>query len=1160
MTLGAAGQAACHWRCVFLAWLMLAMLTPLAIAQTPKQDAGKPLAAASLVEVNATRTNSVDAMELRARIEQLKGRNDMSASERDLALDQLVAALGRAESAEIASHAAQAYTEDLKTAPETIAALQAEVALLQVPEVHDVPVDLSENLSDDMLAVQLRLAALQAEAVSLRSRQRTLQEELAAMATRPAEARAELADLRKQRDKEQSALPVNASPLLVEASRLRADAAREDYSARIEKTEQELLTLPTRETIARAKLDLRTRQSEVVEARVVAMQTRMNAQRDRDAARQQQAAQDMLQRLAGHPATVRELAIEVTDLREVLVQVTRQLDALHAEKEHQRSQLQAVEEARRTTDQIFSLGQVGDENGLLLRGVSRQLPAQGELDRRIAARDASIVVARVRRLKNQQILRELQEPTAVARNYLVEAGIPVDDALMETMTSLVLARRAALDDLQALDGQWAEELATANALDGELRQRATQLSRLLEERLLWMPSAKAVNTAWLRKIGQGAAWLASPGNWKQVSTSLFMTLKTRWPSLVLLLGAFAGLMVTGKRLRRALEAAGKPVDHRKESFGQTWRALAITVLLALPFPLLIQTVGWSLRQSSQAGEFANALGSGLISAGALLFMLGIFQAMCRRDGLFRAHFGWDENGTRRLGRALRLLAVMLVPAALITVMTHTYGSSELDDGLGRLGLMTGSLALALFIYRVFRPGTGALTDGLDHNGAVWRSRYIWFWGLVAMPLLLALMAATGYFATARTLQERLFTSGWIFLAIIIAYQIAMRGVLIAGRHEAYRQADARRSAAIAEALKAAESTEATDGSEALALQNKDQEIDMVTVSQHTRALLRAAAGVAFAVLLWGIWGSMLPALNVFGDVVLWSHVVTTSAGDSVAAVSLGDLLMALLIVALTLIASRNLPGFLEIILLQRMSKDAGTRYAISTIGRYGILAIGLIWAFSFIGADWSKLQWIVAALGVGLGFGLQEIVANFVSGLIILFERPVRVGDLVTIGTTSGTVTRIRIRAITITDFDNFEVIVPNKAFITGPVQNWTLTTPITRLVIKIGIGYDSDVAKAQQLMLKVATRNLQVLSTPAPSVLFMAFGDSALEFQIRAYVGKVDQRASIQHELNTALIAALTKAGISIPFPQRDVHVHYLDKPDTDAFSGTESSTRLRD
>lgn len=203
-------------------------------------------------------------------------------------------------------------------------------------------------------------------------------------------------------------------------------------------------------------------------------------------------------------------------------------------------------------------------------------------------------------------------------------------------------------------------------------------------------------------------------------------------------------------------------------------------------------------------------------------------------------------------------------------------------------------------------------------------------------------------------------------------------------------------------------------------------------------------------------------------------------------------------------------------------------------------------AFNYIGADWSQLKWIVAALGVGLGFGLQEIVANFVSGLIILFERPVRVGDLVSIGPTTGTVSRIKIRAITITDFDNFEVIVPNKSFITGTVQNWSLTSQVTRLLIKVGVAYGSDVSQVQKLMLDVAAANPQVLSTPAPSAFFVNFGASALDFEMRVFVDTIDQRLLTQHELHMALDAAFTQAGIEIPFPQRDVHLRSTVKDDT--------------
>ena len=235
--------------------------------------------------------------------------------------------------------------------------------------------------------------------------------------------------------------------------------------------------------------------------------------------------------------------------------------------------------------------------------------------------------------------------------------------------------------------------------------------------------------------------------------------------------------------------------------------------------------------------------------------------------------------------------------------------------------------------------------------------------------------------------------------------------------------------------------------------------------------------------------------------------------------------------------------------------DAGTRYAYVTITRYGILAIGLLFAFSHIGADWSKLQWIIAALGVGLGFGLQEIVANFVSGIIILFERPVRVGDLITIGDTVGTVSRIKIRAITITDPDNFEVLVPNKAFITGTVKNWSLTSQITRLVVKVGVAYGSDVARAQQIMLDVAEANEQVLETPAPIVLFLGFGDSSLDLELRVFVGRIDHRLSTVNNLHLAIDKAFREAGIEIPFPQRDVHLHGLAPDESNKADPTDAS-----
>jgi small-conductance mechanosensitive channel len=209
-----------------------------------------------------------------------------------------------------------------------------------------------------------------------------------------------------------------------------------------------------------------------------------------------------------------------------------------------------------------------------------------------------------------------------------------------------------------------------------------------------------------------------------------------------------------------------------------------------------------------------------------------------------------------------------------------------------------------------------------------------------------------------------------------------------------------------------------------------------------------------------------------------------------------------------------------------------------TILGYILVGTGGVVGLSLLGIDWSKLQWIVAALGVGLGFGLQEIVANFVSGIIILFERPIRVGDLVTIGDQTGTVTNISIRATTVTDFDNREVLLPNKSIITENVTNWTLNDAVTRVVIKIGVAYGSDVEQVRDLLMQELKNKKDILTQPAPQVFFLEHGDSSLNFEARVYVEKTEYRLPVTHAINSSFNRVLAEHNISIPFPQRDLHI----------------------
>jgi len=165
-------------------------------------------------------------------------------------------------------------------------------------------------------------------------------------------------------------------------------------------------------------------------------------------------------------------------------------------------------------------------------------------------------------------------------------------------------------------------------------------------------------------------------------------------------------------------------------------------------------------------------------------------------------------------------------------------------------------------------------------------------------------------------------------------------------------------------------------------------------------------------------------------------------------------------------------------------------------------------------------------------------VANFVSGLIVLAERPIRIGDVVTVGNVSGTVLRIHARATVVMDFAYKEVIIPSKAFITERVVNWMLSNQTTRLLIKVGVAYGSDSDLAQRVILDAVWGNPDVLQDPRPSVFFVAFGESTLDFEIRAYVSSIDKRLRVQHEINSAVARVLRENGIEIPFPQRDLHI----------------------
>ncbi|MBC7006698.1 mechanosensitive ion channel, partial [Photobacterium sp. BZF1] len=319
---------------------------------------------------------------------------------------------------------------------------------------------------------------------------------------------------------------------------------------------------------------------------------------------------------------------------------------------------------------------------------------------------------------------------------------------------------------------------------------------------------------------------------------------------------------------------------------------------------------------------------------------------------------------------------------------------------------------------------------------------------------------------------------------------------------------------------------------------EENSLDAEQVSEQSLKLLRGLSLIGFVIAMLTLWSSALEMTSWLGQVVVWQVSEMGETGIVMVDISLQSLIFALITLLVTFIAVKNLPGILELLVLRRLDLSPGTGYAATTVLRYLLMLVGVFSACSLIGFQWSSLQWLVAAFGVGLGFGLQEIFANFISGLIILFERPIRIGDIVTINDLSGTVSKIKTRATTIIDWDNKEIVVPNKAFITEKLINWSLTDPITRIVIPIGVAYGSDIDKVEQLLYKVANEHPLVLKDPPPSVFFLAFGASSLDFELRVYITAIDHRLSTIHLINKNIDSSFKENGIEIAFPQMDIHV----------------------
>ena len=251
-----------------------------------------------------------------------------------------------------------------------------------------------------------------------------------------------------------------------------------------------------------------------------------------------------------------------------------------------------------------------------------------------------------------------------------------------------------------------------------------------------------------------------------------------------------------------------------------------------------------------------------------------------------------------------------------------------------------------------------------------------------------------------------------------------------------------------------------------------------------------------------------------------------------------SLIIFILIVLASIFVTRVFTRLIFDRILKRFNLKEGIRYTLRRLTEYTFIFVGVIVAFQFVGIDLSGLAVVFGLLSVGIGFGLQNVTANFVSGLVILFERPIRIGDRVTVGDVEGDVEEINMRATKIRTLNNIAIIVPNSEFTSSNIINWSHGDPRIRLDIDVGVSYGSDLDLVLKSLKEVALENEKVLDNPAPDVLLSEFGDSSWDMKLRLWIDNPKGHHFIRSEINCAIVRKFRERGIEIPFPQRDLHV----------------------
>ena len=990
-----------------------------------------------------------------------------------------------------------------------------------VRTMDEAPPSVEEHLGDDP-----DLDDIEAELDIVEARRRTLADQRAAILAARAKRRDSDGELQQRLATVTGELEgLDPGPAVDDSLKARVEAAARSAERRRLRAEEEMLKERLRG--APALSAIHTAKLAWLDASLSRTDMLLTALREAAASTRQSAAARRIEetrRIAGqsdsqHPgiqAFAEENIALIRDqqrLAEALADARRESAALRELDEY-------IEDDYNLTRRRIEVAGLEGKLGEVMMTRLASLPDRREIQRGSAARNDQLATVSVNTIETDEALRQ----SSPRGDYLGERFPDLDSrerAERRVLDRLYEQRRELLREKLEAQNALLRLLVDTNQAAADLMAATADYEAFLTGNLLWIRSYRFLDPATLMQqlvmLLDPAPFLAVAGHWQRL---------LRNPPTLVGLALLLLLLFNHRRMLAAQQALlGVPIRPREERPRKIVLAVALGAARSALLPVFLLLTAWVLAFVGGGSVAAESLARGLGAAGLLIFGLQLCMSVTARVGTGRRLLKWNNQKTDAVRRDLPWLTVLIPLAAGLSTFARAGWSEESGGPLAAIATLTIAVSGLVYAARLLRSGQLA-GDKLGR-----------FFLRIAALLsgAIAVMHLSGQLFAAHLYLKAL---GWSVAAVALTLfvtNVLQRIILIYRSRLERRQRDELRAQA-----------EATDGNEDGKEDENESEGDeriserdidaVASLSDAQGRLLGALRLATLATLLWFIWSPALPAITLLEDITLWSTADPSLPPGEARSVSLATVIIAALVVVLTVLLTRHVPPMVQVLLMEYGSISAGARYAMGMLLQYVIIGIGASISLGLIGFAWSKVQWLVAALGVGIGFGLQEIVANFISGIILLFERPIRVGDVISVSGYDGKVINIQARATVIETFEGKELLIPNKDLITGVVNNWSLTSSKLRIVIPVGVAYGSDVRKAMRILVDVARDHPAIMDDPAPVATFEDFGDNALTLWLRCYAESEFIRRWT--ELRTEIYERLNRAGIGIAFPQRDVHL----------------------